>query len=138
MALISDKLTFLEISDMPILEKVCISSYLGIFQMTATATAATAATAATSQELSISGKAPGPSRAGIKYPVQESLTSTNLMSIVVWPGEPYRSEGFPERDIWSLRDGPGALPDMDSSWDAVAAAAVSCQNVTLISFSFRA
>ena len=38
-----------------------------------TATAATAA--ATSQELSISGKAPGPSRAGIKYPVQESLTS---------------------------------------------------------------
>ena len=33
------------------------------------------------------------------------------------------------------RDGPGALPDMDSSWDA--AAAVS-QNVTLISFSFRA
>ena len=37
--------------------------------MTATATAATA-TAATSQGLSISGKAPGPSRAGIKYPVQ--------------------------------------------------------------------
>ena len=41
------------------------------------------------------------------------------------------------------RDGPGALPDMDSSWDvaaaaAVAAVAVSCQNVTLISFSFRA
>ena len=40
------------------------------------------------------------------------------------------------------RDGTGALPDMDSSWDvaaaAVAAVAVSCQNVTLISFSFRA
>mgnify|MGYP000639019225 CR=1 FL=1 len=39
------------------------------------------------------------------------------------------------------RDGPGALPDMDSSWDvavAAAAVAVSCQNVTLISFSFRA
>ena len=41
------------------------------------------------------------------------------------------------------RDGPGALPDMDSSWDVAAAAvaaavAVSCQNVTLISFSFRA
>ena len=38
------------------------------------------------------------------------------------------------------RDGTGALPDMESSWDvaAVAAAAVSCQNVTLISFSFRA
>ena len=37
------------------------------------------------------------------------------------------------------RDGPGALPDVESSWDAVAAAAaVSCQNVTLISFSFRA
>ena len=38
----------------------------------------------------------------------------------------------------------GALPDMDSSWDVAAAAvvaaavAVSCQNVTLISFSFRA
>ena len=37
------------------------------------------------------------------------------------------------------RDGPGALPDGQSCWDAaVAAAAVSCQNVTLISFSFRA
>ena len=43
------------------------------------------------------------------------------------------------------RDGPGALPDVESSWDAVVAvaavaavAAVSCQNVTLISFSFRA
>ena len=37
------------------------------------------------------------------------------------------------------RDGTGALPDMDSSWDVAAAAvAVSCQNVTLISFSFRA
>ena len=38
------------------------------------------------------------------------------------------------------RDGPGALPDGQSCWDAaaVAAAAVSCQNVTLISFSFQA
>ena len=36
-AFISAKLTFLEISDRPILEKVCISSYLGIFQMTPTA-----------------------------------------------------------------------------------------------------
>ena len=36
------------------------------------------------------------------------------------------------------RDGTGALPDMDSSWDVAAAVAVSCQNVTLISFSFRA
>ena len=35
------------------------------------------------------------------------------------------------------RDGPGALPDGQSCWDA-AVAAVSCQNVTLISFSFRA
>ena len=60
---------------MPILEKVCISLYLGIFRLTA------AATAATSQELSISGKAPGPSRAGIKYPVRESLT----LIIVSWP-----------------------------------------------------
>ena len=34
------------------------------------------------------------------------------------------------------RDGPGALPDMDSSWDV--AAAVSCHNFTLISFSFWA
>ena len=32
-AFISAKLTFLEISDMPILEKVCISLYLGIFHM---------------------------------------------------------------------------------------------------------
>ena len=40
------------------------------------------------------------------------------------------------------RDGPGALPDGQSCWDAAvavaAAVAVSCQNVTLISFSFRA
>ena len=36
------------------------------------------------------------------------------------------------------RDGPGALPDMDSSWDVAAAAAAVSQNVTLISFSFRA
>ena len=39
--------------------------------------------------------------------------------------------------LLTARDGPRALPDMDSSWDAAAAAAVS-QNVTLISFSFRA
>ena len=36
------------------------------------------------------------------------------------------------------RDGRGALPDGQSCWDAAAAVAVSCQNVTLISFSFRA
>ena len=42
-AFISDKYTFLEISDMPILEKVCICLYFGIFQMTPTAAAATAA-----------------------------------------------------------------------------------------------
>ena len=42
------------------------------FQVTAAATAA-----ATSQELSQSGKSPDPSRPGTKYPVQESLTSTN-------------------------------------------------------------
>ena len=60
---------------MPILEKVCISLYLGIFRLTAAATA-------TSQELSISGKAPGPSRTGSKYPVQESLTSISLKSVL--------------------------------------------------------
>ena len=59
---------------MSILEKVCISSYLDIFRLTAAA-------AATSQELSISGKAPGPSRAGIKYPVRESLTSINVLDV---------------------------------------------------------
>ena len=48
---------------MPILEKVCISLYLDIFQLTATA-------AAVSQEFSQSGKSPDPSRAGTKYPVQ--------------------------------------------------------------------
>ena len=37
-AFISAKLTFLEFSDMPSLEKVCISSDLGILQMTPTAT----------------------------------------------------------------------------------------------------
>ena len=42
------------------------------FQVTTTAAAATATT---SQELSQSGKSPDPSRAGTKYPVQESLTS---------------------------------------------------------------
>ena len=46
------------------------------------------------------------------------------------------------RDSWTgyllpARDAPRALPDGQSSCDAVAAAA-SCQNVTLISFSFRA
>ena len=47
------------------------------------------------------------------------------------------------RDSWTgyllpVRDGPGALPDGQSCWDAAAVVAVSCQNVTLISFSFRA
>ena len=37
-----------------------------------------------------------------------------------------------------VRDAPGALPDGQSCWDAAAVVAVSCQNVTLISFSFRA
>ena len=50
----------------------------------------TAAATAASQELSTSGKAPGPSRAGIKYPVRESLTSTNtckyLTLLTFWPG----------------------------------------------------
>ena len=40
------------------------------------AVAGAAAAAATSQELCPSGKAPGPSRAGSKYPVWGSLTST--------------------------------------------------------------
>ena len=44
-AFISAKLTFLENSDMPILEKMCISLYLGIFQVTPTATATATATA---------------------------------------------------------------------------------------------
>ena len=35
------------------------------------------------------------------------------------------------------RDGPEALPDGQSFWDA-AVVAVSCQNVTLVSFSFWA
>ena len=60
------KLAFLDFLDMPICEKVHISSYLGIFQMTAAA----AATATASQELSTSGKTPGVPRAGAKYPVQ--------------------------------------------------------------------
>ena len=49
----------------------------------------------------------------------------------------YKSEELIEaRDsrtgyLLPARDGPGALPDMDSSWDVAAiAAAVSCQNVT--------
>ena len=61
------KLAFLDFLDMPICEKVHISSYLCIFQVTATATTAAAAA---SQELSTSGKTPGASRAGTKYPVQ--------------------------------------------------------------------
>ena len=100
---------------MSILEKVCISSYLDIFRLTA------AAATAASQELSTSGKAPGPSRAGIKYPVQESLTSIKILILIIfsrfWADHsnrscnqvkygPYnpcnRSEGFPERDIWFL------------------------------------
>ena len=64
-AFIFEKLRFLEFWDMPIFEKVCISLYLVIFQVTA----ATAA-AVVSQELSPFGKAPGPSRPGTKYPVR--------------------------------------------------------------------
>ena len=49
-------------------------------------TAATTATAA-SQELSQSGKSLDPSRAGTKYPVQESLTSTiTIFAILVHVG----------------------------------------------------
>ena len=62
------KLAFLDFLDMPICEKVHISSYLGIFQMRAAAAAAT--TTAASQELSPFGKTPGVPRAGTKYPVQ--------------------------------------------------------------------
>ena len=40
------------------------------------------AAAATSQELSTSGKAPGPSRAGSKYPVRESLTSIKILILI--------------------------------------------------------
>ena len=124
---------------MPVWEKVCISSYLGIFRLTAVA-----ATAATSQELSISGKAPGPSRAGSKYPVRESLTSIFFGCSLPCPGRagPLQSLVFASPSFVSsqsnvevrdsrtgylipARDGPGALPDMDSSWDAVAAAAVA-------------
>ena len=36
------------------------------------------AAATASQQLSQSGKSPGPSRPGTKYPVQEALTSTNV------------------------------------------------------------
>ena len=90
---------------MPILEKMYISLYLGIFQMTAAAAAAATVAAATSQELSKSGKAPGPSRTGSKYPVQESLTSIYgpygpYMSIatffqnIIWGPRGDRSEGF--------------------------------------------
>ena len=42
-------------------------------------TAATTTAAAASQELSQSGKSLDPSRAGTKYPVQESLTSMKQM-----------------------------------------------------------
>ena len=62
-AIFFQKLAFLDLLDMPICEKVHISSYLDIFQMTAAATAA-------SQELSPFGKTPGVPRAGTKYPVQ--------------------------------------------------------------------
>ena len=74
---------------MPILEKVCISLYLGIFRLTAAAAAATA-----SQELSRYGKAPGPSRAGSKYPVRESLTSI-IMDITAHVGAVIRSRNGP-------------------------------------------
>ena len=38
-------------------------------------------------------------------------------------------------DLLPVRDAEGTLPDLESCWDT---GAVSCQNVTLISFSFRA
>ena len=40
--------------------------------------------AAASQQLSTSGKAPGPSRTGSKQPVQESLTSTVVCAFMKW------------------------------------------------------
>ena len=55
---------------MSILEKVCISLYLGIFQMTAAATAATA-----SQELSHLAKPLDHHAQGPNIPFGESLTS---------------------------------------------------------------
>ena len=54
------------------------------FQVTAAATATATATAA-SQQLSQSGKSPGPSRTGTKYPVRESLTSTKDTPGIEWP-----------------------------------------------------
>ena len=45
----------------------------------------TTATATASQQLCPSGKAPGASRTGSKYPVQESLTSRDIN---VKPGQP--------------------------------------------------
>ena len=70
-----------------------------------------------------------PKSAGILSWLQASLNTRMLIEV-----RDSRS-GY----LIPARDGPGALPDVESSWDAaVAAAAVSCQNVTLISFSFRA
>ena len=72
------KSVFLDFLDMPICEKVHISSYLGIFQMTAAAAAAAA-----SQELSPFGKTPGVPRAGTKYPVQGN-PSLRLIRCPLW------------------------------------------------------
>ena len=91
-AFTSAKLTFLEISDMPILENMCISLYFGIFGLTATAAAA-------SQQLCPSGEAPGPSRAGSKYPVRESLTSTMLSEASLFTP---RNCNFPAKHMCSV------------------------------------
>ena len=73
---------------------------------------AAAATATASQQLSQSGKSPGPSRTGTKYPVQASLTSiwyleawrisSRIMESRLCHLVEDRSERFLERDIWSL------------------------------------
>ena len=70
---------------MPIREKVHISVYLSIFQMTAAAAA--------SQELSTSGKTPGASRAGTKYPVQGNPSLRRFLSIF-WIFDDFRRVSF--------------------------------------------
>ena len=69
-----------------------MSLHLGIFQVTAAATAATA-----SQQLSPFGKALGPSRPGTKYPVRESLTSMNL-SVVILSSSDVSNIDCPRKD----------------------------------------
>ena len=86
----------MEIVDMAMLTFWILLPKTWIFKFPPKMTAATTAAAA-SQELSQSGKSLDPSRAGTKYPVQESLTSI-IQQTVPTSDSLFAGEGEREAD----------------------------------------